>query len=245
MRDSSYLIGNQHAKGRGPNKGSFKKGHIPYSKGLKGIYRKPRYAEDFRQKVIEDAKVMGLVAAAKANNITPQSLILWCKKIGLSFRHEGRKINCAVCGKKITVSEKGHRECCSRECRREFDNKKVTCAYCRKVFIVQKAVIRKFCSHECYSKSRRTNPQERKRRGSNWNTIRRRFKKNPGLCELCQIKTAEDLHHIIPFKYFNGDFERANEKTNLVALCKDCHHKTEGYVRRIFKIISKAELINA
>ena len=36
-RDSSYLIGNQHAKGSKPNKTSFKKGHPPWNKNLKGI----------------------------------------------------------------------------------------------------------------------------------------------------------------------------------------------------------------
>lgn len=35
-RDSSYLIGNQFAKGSGPNSTSFKKGFVPWNKGMKG-----------------------------------------------------------------------------------------------------------------------------------------------------------------------------------------------------------------
>ena len=40
-RDNSYLIGNQFAKGHKPNKTSFKKGHIPWNKGIKGIHLSP------------------------------------------------------------------------------------------------------------------------------------------------------------------------------------------------------------
>ena len=41
-RDYSYLIGNQFAKGRLPNKTSFKKGIIPWNKNLKGIHLSPQ-----------------------------------------------------------------------------------------------------------------------------------------------------------------------------------------------------------
>jgi len=37
-----YLIGNKHAKGNKPNKTSFKKGRIPWNKGLKGIHFSPK-----------------------------------------------------------------------------------------------------------------------------------------------------------------------------------------------------------
>ena len=38
-RDNSYLIGNQFAKDSNPNKTSFKKGIIPWNKGLKGVMK--------------------------------------------------------------------------------------------------------------------------------------------------------------------------------------------------------------
>jgi|SRR3990167_3061037 len=38
-RDNSYLIGNKFAKGHRANKTSFKKGMIPWNKGLKGVLK--------------------------------------------------------------------------------------------------------------------------------------------------------------------------------------------------------------
>ena len=40
-KDSSYLLGNKFACGNKPNKGSFKKGNIPWNKGLKGSHTSP------------------------------------------------------------------------------------------------------------------------------------------------------------------------------------------------------------
>lgn len=40
-RDNSYLIGNQFAKGSKSKRTSFKKGHIPWNKGIKGTHFSP------------------------------------------------------------------------------------------------------------------------------------------------------------------------------------------------------------
>lgn len=40
-RDYSYMMGNQFTKRIGPNRTSFKKGHIPWNKGMKGIHLSP------------------------------------------------------------------------------------------------------------------------------------------------------------------------------------------------------------
>jgi len=40
-RDNSYLLGNKHAAGSGPNKTSFKKGFVPWNKGVKGLRMSP------------------------------------------------------------------------------------------------------------------------------------------------------------------------------------------------------------
>jgi len=40
-QDYSYMMGNEFAIGTGPNKTSFKKGHIPWNKGMKGIHLSP------------------------------------------------------------------------------------------------------------------------------------------------------------------------------------------------------------
>jgi len=41
-RDNTYLKGNQFAKGSKPNKTCFKKGDVPWNKGLKGIHLSPK-----------------------------------------------------------------------------------------------------------------------------------------------------------------------------------------------------------
>lgn len=46
-RDYSYMMGNQFAKGIGPSRTSFKKGHIPWNKGIKGIHTSP--ATEFKK----------------------------------------------------------------------------------------------------------------------------------------------------------------------------------------------------
>ena len=34
------------------------------------------------------------------------------------------------------------------------------------------------------------------------------------------------VHHIIPFKQFNGDWKKANQLSNLISLCEfPCHRK--------------------
>jgi len=40
-KDVSYLIGNKFAKGAPPNKTAFKKGQVPWNKGLKGLRLSP------------------------------------------------------------------------------------------------------------------------------------------------------------------------------------------------------------
>jgi predicted HNH restriction endonuclease len=36
-----------------------------------------------------------------------------------------------------------------------------------------------------------------------------------------------DVHHIVPFRTFKGDWRKANELSNLITLCRNCHRKAE------------------
>jgi predicted HNH restriction endonuclease len=35
------------------------------------------------------------------------------------------------------------------------------------------------------------------------------------------------VHHIRPYKEFNGNYWEANDLRNLITLCYTCHHKVE------------------
>lgn len=199
------------------------------------------YPKEFRERIIQEAQNIGLVKASKLNNISPQSLVNWCKEKDISFKRQALKKSCIVCGKEFTYRIGENRKCCSTKCRGIYAREKRKCLYCGKEFEVIKSKTKKYCSHQCYANSNRKENQLPKRRGSNWNTIRRRFKENPCLCEMCKKVVAKDLHHIIPYKYFKGDFNRANNPSNIIALCQKCHVKSENYIRRVFKIIEYYE----
>lgn len=66
--------------------------------------------------------------------------------------------------------------------------------------------------------------------GPNWYRVARKVRKLADYrCQSCghKIKRRLTVHHIIPFKRFKGDWESANQLTNLVALCRPCHAAIE------------------
>lgn len=75
--------------------------------------------------------------------------------------------------------------------------------------------------------------------GPNWHAQKRAARKRDGYkCQHCgkpqkKCKRALDVHHIKPFKTFgympneNDAYLQANDLTNLVSLCIDCHKKAE------------------
>ncbi len=40
------------------------------------------------------------------------------------------------------------------------------------------------------------------------------------------------VHHKIPYIFFNNDYIKANELDNLISLCRSCHQKEEWKYRR-------------
>jgi len=202
------------------------------------------YPPEKKKKIIEDAVAFGTIKAAKINNVSATTVCNYLKKAGISNKRIGHKMKCSVCGKEFTVIKGTTRHCCSRACRAKYENEDRLCLFCGKKYTVIRSKKRKYCSHSCYAKSNRITNHPPKRRGSNWNTIRRRFKANPTLCRLCEKRKATDLHHIIPYKYFQGDYERANSPQNLIPLCQKCHAIAENYVRSVFSHITKMEIKN-
>jgi uncharacterized Zn-finger protein len=68
--------------------------------------------------------------------------------------------------------------------------------------------------------------------GPNWRSQRRKARERDNFtCQDCGITEEEygqelSVHHIIPFRAFNGDWEKANDLSNLITLCEHpCHRK--------------------
>lgn len=155
---------------------------------------------------------------------------------------------CEQCGKYFTVQP--HRELlgdvrfCSRQCNGAYINTltSTTCEHCGKEYKVQKLKLdkgeAKYCSRQCFHKAKRgvNSPHWRGGfkyyRGKNWYEQRKlAYERDGGVCQRCHSKgnkvTKNDVHHIVPFRLFNGDYIRANDILNLITLCRHCHMKAE------------------
>lgn len=70
-------------------------------------------------------------------------------------------------------------------------------------------------------------------RGSNWKQQREKTLKRDGYkCQICHKKVGRKshdygIHHIIAFRLFDGDYEQANQLSNLVTLCRHCHDRVD------------------
>lgn len=121
------------------------------------------------------------------------------------------------------------------------------CVLCGKIYKVHECnAIRgsKYCSSECKNKGHglslrgSRNPHYRggkiRRRGPNWQAQSRAARERDGnTCQICGKKQKKGrrwqmgVHHITPWREFNGDWESANQLTNLITLCRSCHTKVE------------------
>lgn len=52
------------------------------------------------------------------------------------------------------------------------------------------------------------------------------------LCQTCGA-LGTDVHHIVPFRWFDGDWQKANALANLVTLCKPCHRKADAVAQAV------------
>ena len=72
--------------------------------------------------------------------------------------------------------------------------------------------------YERYGRDRET----KKRYGSSWQKISKRYREQHPLCEKCleegRFRRAELVHHIVPIREGGG-----NDDENLMALCNSCH----------------------
>lgn len=168
---------------------------------------------------------------------------LSCRKIGAK-----KQTVCENCGKAFEQRQCRSHRFCSRECSR-VTSKIVACICetCGKEYELSDAYLRKrrsrFCSLECrYAKQsaeRRGANNVNYRggsipyRGRNWRSQSRLAKKRDGYkCQICGKMVGKNrhdhgVHHIVPYRFFDGDYETANRLSNLITLCGSCHRKVE------------------
>ena len=97
-----------------------------------------------------------------------------------------------------------------------------------------------FCSRECYSEyvCGANNPAytgglgRHPYYGANWRKQRRRARKrDKDTCQRCDAQPLQprmlEVHHVVPFVSFEGDWKKANEVDNLITYCVDCHELVE------------------
>ena len=120
-----------------------------------------------------------------------------------------------------------------------------TCATCGKIYktSLSQIILRngKYCSKECKYKASSIqkrgsgNPNYKGGhsvyRGPNWSQQSKLARKRDDYtCQICGLKytfngkNRTDVHHIIPYRLFNGDYIKANDLSNLIVLCR-AHHK--------------------
>lgn len=156
---------------------------------------------------------------------------------------------CEQCGKPFQIDpaqiKHGVGKYCSRECHSIGQRKQIDCVclQCGIAFQVTLAVVKrgggKYCSKTCMGLSKRGENHpfwrggQSKYRGPNWTQQRKlAYNRDNGECKYCgkKPKIGErkfQVHHIKPFREFNGDYLSANRLTNLITLCQLCHRKAE------------------
>jgi 5-methylcytosine-specific restriction endonuclease McrA len=127
------------------------------------------------------------------------------------------------------------------------------CLTCGKVFTVTVSQIElrnggKYCSRKCFGKAQSQKMKEtggpnykggitQKNylyyRGSNWDSQKRKaLKRDNHECQVCHSRgnlfSGLAAHHIVPYRFFNGDFESSNQLSNLITLCRKHHGLVES-----------------
>lgn len=63
-----------------------------------------------------------------------------------------------------------------------------------------------------------------------WKSMSQELRKEHGICQLCDKRKSEEVHHIFPFMHQFEDIreEVFFDKDNLICLCSDCHHQVHA-----------------
>lgn len=170
------------------------------------------------------------------------------RKLQPSSKKEHR--NCLYCNKTFEVWTYRPTRFCSKSCSRFYlAGSKIerTCLTCGSIYKVKPSHVKhrgsNYCSKPCFAKGISQRRQGANNvnyrggtvtyRGRNWGTQSRAALKRDGyICQICHKKLNRrkydyGVHHIIPYREFNHDWQRANDLSNLISLCRSCHTKVE------------------
>lgn len=157
---------------------------------------------------------------------------------------------------------------CSKECLGKANGKRgqvqykkqvlINCTNCHSTFEKKPSTLRdlNFCSVKCmgnyYSKTQMFAGENSgtwaggdiNYYGPNWRSQRKKARKRDNyICQDCGIKENDygselSVHHIIPFREFNGDWKKANELSNLISLCEyPCHRNRHSKEKVVDDIV--------
>jgi len=173
----------------------------------------------------------------------------WACRIKSKDKH----ITCLECGIVFRVPASIKKRFCSRKCANVYNHKNkpskksiFTCDWCKKEFTEWTYRKPKFCSNKCkseYGGSIRGiqlyKPERIIGRGMNWKKQAKLARiRDDYTCQVCGKngwidKFKVQVHHIIPYRLFNGDWEKANDLSNLVSLCPSCHPRVEAGIVKL------------
>lgn len=176
-----------------------------------------------------------------------KKIIKKCKRCGIEFESwtYRNQVYCSITCKNKHIKPKPY-------IRKPAKLITLECHWCHKQYTVhqsQNTGNRKsrFCSIECKGEWTSVNQRginhptyiggtKYADRGQNWHKQRKAVvKRDNYTCQICGRKQRSyerrivDVHHIKPFKDFNGDYISANQTTNLITLCRRCHVLVEDY----------------
>ena len=160
---------------------------------------------------------------------------------------------CLQCGKPILYRSKreaAERKYCSLVCFRMADKRReiTSCSVCGKPISRPRSRILRsqypVCSAACFviSITGENNPGwtggTDSYRGPNWDQQRAVVRKRDNhTCQSCgktkqNLQQQLDVHHIRPYRLFDGDHKAANQIDNLITLCHKCHLLIENRLRK-------------
>jgi 5-methylcytosine-specific restriction endonuclease McrA len=164
------------------------------------------------------------------------------------IKSKDKIIKCPECGIEFRVAIGKDRKFCSQICSNRYNQKPVlgkksifTCKWCNKDFEEWTYRHPSFCSSLCRSKyagrkrgEQLYKPEKKQSRGMEWKAqAALARKRDKYTCQVCGRhgwvdKFLVQVHHIIPYRSFDGDYEKANALSNLVSVCPSCHPKLEA-----------------